>query len=93
MLSRIYQPWSFLLTNERPIELRVDAAGKAKVETAVDSAAVSNRVGLSRTQGYQTPALWGLNLNHSHWITRCTDVIHDCTLGGWPLARKKGGKY
>ena len=34
---------------ERANELRVDAAGRAKVETAVVSAAASNRVGLSRT--------------------------------------------
>jgi hypothetical protein len=75
-----------------PNELRVDAAGRAKVETGVDSAAASTRVGLSRTQGNQPPALWGLNLTHSHLNTRCTDAIHDCTLGGWPLASKKGGK-
>ena len=73
-----------------PNELRVDAAGRAKVETAVDSAAASNRVGLSRTQGYQWPATWGLNPIYIHWIIHRNDAIHDCTLGEWLLASKKG---
>jgi hypothetical protein len=75
-----------------PNELRVDAAGGAKVETAVDSAAASNRVELSRTQGYQPPALWGLNVTQAHWIAHRTDRIHDCTLGERPLASRKGRK-
>lgn len=81
-----------MLCKERANELRVDAAGRAKVETAEVSAAASNRVGLSRTQGYQMPALWGLNVTQAHWITDCTDHNHDCTLGERPLASKKGAK-
>jgi len=70
--------------------LRVDAAGRAKVETAVDCAAASSRVELRRTQGYQRPAPWGLNLAQAHWITGRADHIHDCTLGEWSLASEKG---
>jgi len=50
-------------------ELRFDAAERVKVETAEECAAVSNRVGLSRTQGYQKPAVWGLNVTQANWVT------------------------
>jgi len=62
---------------QQPNELRVDAAGRAKVETAEECAAASNRVGLSRTQGYQRPAVWDLNVTQAHWVTACTDHIDD----------------
>ncbi len=76
-----------------PNELRVDAAGGAKVETTAVGAAASSRVGLSRTQGYQGPASWGLNPIYTHWIIQHTDLIPDCTRGERPLASRKGRKY
>jgi hypothetical protein len=49
-----------------PNELRFDAARRAKVETGDVSAAASSRVELRRTQGYQMPAVWGLNVTQAH---------------------------
>jgi hypothetical protein len=84
----VYFTYLFVIPSN---ELRFDAAGRGKVETAVVWAAASSRVELSRTQGYQRrPALWGLNVTQAHWMTHRTAPIHDCTLGEWPLGSKKG---
>lgn len=77
----------------RSNELRVDAAGGAKVETGVDGAAESNQVELSRTQEYQGPATWGLNPIYTHWKFHRADPIQDCTRGEMSLASRKGRKF
>jgi hypothetical protein len=70
----------------------------ARVEIGVVCAAALSRVELSHTQGYQRPALWGLNVTQAHWNIHRTNRIHDCTLGEgfWQVRKAKiaemGGK-